>query len=89
MIPNGQKRTCIIVDDNPITRESLIMLVQQIDDLKVVNDCENTLPKINLSGFIDRISYHFSISITYKRVEWLSMGISCQLPLVIGKTYIG
>lgn len=47
MAPNGQKITCIIVDDNLIARESLMMLAQQIDDLKVINDCENAFLAYN------------------------------------------
>ncbi|SES19517.1 LytR/AlgR family response regulator transcription factor [Pedobacter rhizosphaerae] len=47
MAPNGQKITCIIVDDNPIARESLMMLAQQIDDLEVLNDCENAFEAYN------------------------------------------
>ncbi|WP_316800471.1 LytTR family DNA-binding domain-containing protein [Pedobacter frigidisoli] len=47
MISNGQKITCIIVDDNPIAREILIMLASQVDDLAVLNDCEDALQAYN------------------------------------------
>ena len=47
MASNGQKITCIIVDDNPIARENLIMLARQVDDLEVVKDCEDAFLAYN------------------------------------------
>ncbi len=47
MISNGQKISCIIVDDNPIARESMVMLASQIDDLDVVKVCENAFLAYN------------------------------------------
>jgi len=44
---NGQKIKCIIVDDNPIARESLLMLSSQIDDLVILDDFENALLAYN------------------------------------------
>jgi len=47
MVPNGQKIKCIIVDDNPIARETLMMLAEQIDDIEVLKDCENAFLAYN------------------------------------------
>jgi two-component system LytT family response regulator len=47
MESKGQTIKCIIVDDNPIARESLLMLVAQIADLEVVTCCEDAFQAYN------------------------------------------
>lgn len=47
MLTSQQKISCIIVDDNPIARESLLMLARLVDDLEIVNECENALLAYN------------------------------------------
>ena len=43
----GPKIKCIIVDDNLIARENLMVLAQQINDLEIVQTCENAFLAYN------------------------------------------
>lgn len=43
----SSKITCLIVDDNPIARASLVELAGQITDLEVVNECDSGFSAYN------------------------------------------
>lgn len=47
MEPFGQRIKCIIVDDNPIARETLSILAEQVNDLDIVQTCENAFLAYN------------------------------------------
>lgn len=47
MAQTGRRITCLIVDDNPIARESLIALADQLDCLIPVHSCENAFQAYN------------------------------------------
>jgi len=44
---SASKISCLIVDDNPIARTSLVQLSSQINDLEVVNECDSGIAAYN------------------------------------------
>jgi DNA-binding LytR/AlgR family response regulator len=53
----GSKIRCLIVDDNPIARASLVELASQITDLEVMNECDSGISAYNylLTNDVDLI----------------------------------
>ena len=47
MSMSSSKISCLIVDDNPIARASLVQLAEQIDDLEVLNECDSGIAAYN------------------------------------------
>ncbi|TDO20741.1 LytR/AlgR family response regulator transcription factor [Pedobacter duraquae] len=41
------KMTCLIVDDNPIARATLVQLASQIQDLEILQECDNAISAYN------------------------------------------